>query len=168
MNKPLDVFALLRRGGEMTASEMEQLASELTEGKLSEFGNSLSGRSLDQPVKVIALSGNPPNHVTGYFTQQKFIWGKTPEEMESVLGVFGGFRQGACVLQFVSPLRAGDYENKAYTYLPDGKEYVPDLNERVYLPGKGAPQWRLKAPLPAQCIATLRPGQRFDRQSIRS
>jgi hypothetical protein len=168
MNNPLDVFALLRRGGEMTTSEMAQLANELTEAKLSEISQGFSGGSQDQPVKVVPFSASPPKFATGYFTQQKFIWGRTPGEMESVLGVFGGFRQGACILQFLSPLRAGDYENKAYTYLPDGKEYIPDRKETMYLPGKGAPQWRLKNPIPAQCIATLRPGQRLDRQSTKA
>ncbi len=166
MDKPLDIIALLRRGGEMTPAEMEQLARELREAKLSELGRGVADRSLDQPVKVAPLAGHPPTSAAGYFTQQKFVWHRTPEEMEAILGVFGKLREGAYILQFTPALRSSDYENKAYSYLPDGKEYRPDPSEHVYLPGKGAPQWRLTAPMLVKCIAVLRPGERFDRESL--
>lgn len=146
----------------MSPSEVEQLTKELTEAKLSEMVAGISNRSGDQPVKVMPLSDRPPEYATGYFTQQKSIWLKTPEEMERILGVFGKFRTGAIILQFQFPLRPEDYENKAYTYLPDGKEYKPDPNEKMYLPAKEpVPQWRLRNPVPAVLIAELKPGQRF-------
>ena len=118
-------------------------------------------RSVDQPVKVVPLRGHPPKLVTGYFTQEKFVVGKTPSEMEAVLGIYGRLSTGAFILQFDSPLKSGDYESKAYTYLPDGKPYKPDPNETVFLPGKGAPQWKLTHEIRAQCIATVRTGERF-------
>jgi hypothetical protein len=147
----------------MSPSEVEQLSRELTEAKLSEMINGFSTRSGEQPVKVLAFSNNrPPTFVTGYFTQQKSIWLKTPEEMEGILGVFGKFRNGAIVLQFKSPLAPHDYENKAYTYLPDGKEYKPDPKEKMYLPAtQPVAQWRLVKSMPVEVIAELRPGQRF-------
>jgi hypothetical protein len=163
MAKPLDIAALLHRGGEMTAAEMKQLSEELTEAKLFEMSAAVSARSLDQPVKVVPFSKQPPCIVQGYFTQQKFIWGKTPEEMERILGVFGKFQQGVCVLEFEAPLKPGDFENRAYTYLPDGREFQPGTGETMYLPGKGAPQWVLTRKVQAKCIATLIPGQAFGR-----
>ncbi len=78
-HRELDISALLRRGGEMNAAEVEQLTNELTEGKLSEMLRGFNDRSLDQPVKVVPAEGAPPASVRGYFTQEKFIWGRTPE-----------------------------------------------------------------------------------------
>ena len=148
----------------MSQAEVEQLSRELTEAKLSEMVAGISIRSEDQPVKVVPFSDHPPKLAEGYFTQQKYIWLKTPKEMERILGVYGKFRNGALILQFQSPLRPDDYENKAYSYLPDGKEYQPKPNEKTYLPAKEpAPQWRLKHPLPADCVARLSPGQRFQK-----
>lgn len=85
MARPLDVGALLRRGGIMTADEVKQLAQDLTQAKLVEMSIGSSERSLDQPVKVIPFSNDPPASVGGYFTQQKFIWGKMPEECKQYL-----------------------------------------------------------------------------------
>jgi len=153
----------------MTSSEIEQLTREMTEAKLAEMIAGAETRSGDQPIKVMPFSSNPPTFASGYFTQQKYIWRKTPEEMEGILGVFGKFRVGAFVLQFEFKLSATDYENKAYSYLPDGKVYVPNPNEKVYLPATApVPQWRLKVPVPAKLLASLRPGQIFDAQSLRS
>ena len=146
----------------MTPEEVEQLTRELTEATLAEMVAGISDRSRDQPVRVVPFSDQPPKFATGYFTQQKCIWMKTPEEMECILGVYGKFRTGAFVLQFQFPLQPEDYENKAYTYLPDGKEYQRDPKEKTYLPAKEpVPQWRLTGAVPATCIATLKPGQRF-------
>ncbi len=162
MNNRLDIHALLKRGGLMTPSEVEQLTRELTEAKLSEMGTGISQRSGDQPVKVMPLSGETPIMIRGYFTQQKWIWLKTPEQMEAILGVYGPFRNGVFVLQFKSPLRPGDYKNRAYTYLPDGKEYKPDPHQTVYRPARApVPQWQLIGAVQAEVIARLRPGERF-------
>jgi hypothetical protein len=167
MGKPLDTSELLRRGGEMSPDEVKQLAQELTEAKLAELSAGTSHRSFDQPVKVVPVGKHALTLANGYFTQQKFLWGRTPEQMESILGVFGKLRLGAHILQFQAPLKEGDFENRAYSYLPDGKEYVPDPNEKVYLPGDGAPQWRLTKDVQARCIATLQPGQAFNKLSLR-
>jgi hypothetical protein len=149
----------------MSDAEMRQLAHELTEAKLAEMSAGVSTRSPDQPVKVIPMVYPSPASARGYFTQQKFIWGKTPEEMEAILGIFGKLRRGALVLEFAAPLRQGDFENRAYTYLPDGKEYKPHPNETVYAPGKGAPQWVLTREVETKCIAMLRPGRPFNKSA---
>ena len=166
MARPLDVGALLCRGGIMTADEVKQLARDLTQAKLVEMSIGSSERSLDQPVKVIPFSNDPPASVGGYFTQQKFIWGKTPEEMQAILGIFGKLREGACVLEFAMPLGPRDFETRAYSYLPDGKEYKPNPKEKMYLPGKGAPQWVLKGDVRARCIARLKPHEPFTKSTL--
>lgn len=167
MSKPLDIAEMLHRGGVMTAAEVDRLTHEMTEAKLSQLSGGVLSRSLDQPLKVVPAIGEPPKVVRGYFTQQKYIWGKTPEEMEAILGIFGKLQRGAYVLQFNTPLQRHDYENRAYSYLPNGKEYKPDPNEKVYLPGKGAPQWTLTRDIEATCIARLKPSQTFNRPTAR-
>jgi hypothetical protein len=162
----MDLNALLRRGGVMTAPEVEQLGRELTAAKVLEMATGGSEQTQDQPIKVSPMSDKASTFAAGYFTQQKFIWGSTPEEMESILGIFGKLQRGAFVLGFTRPLNPSDYENKAYTYLPYGKEYQPDTREKVYLPGMGAPQWRLTRALPVRCIARLQPGERFNRSTL--
>ena len=157
----LDINGLLQRGGLMSTDEVEKLTNSFTEAKLSEMSGGTTLRNVDQPVKVIPYTDHPPAMVSGYFTQQKFICGKTPAEMEQVLGIFGKLSAGACILQFESALRGYDYVNKAYTYLPDGKEYTPDPNDNCYLPGKGAPQWQLAHAVKCSLIATVKPGVRY-------
>ena len=159
MGRQLDITELLRRGGKMTEAEVKQLTEEMTEAKLSQLSAGITSRNLDQPLKVLPAIGEPPKVARGYFTQQKFIWGKTPEEMEAILGILGKLRRGAYIVQFEAPLKPTDYENRAYTYLPDGKEYKPDPAETVYLPGSGAPQWTLTREVQGSCIARLHPGQ---------
>lgn len=150
----------------MTEAEVKQLTQEMTESKLSQLSAGITSRNFDQPLKVVPAIGDPPKVVRGYFTQQKFIWGKTPEEMEVILGIFGKLRSGAYILQFKAPLKPADYENRAYTYLPGGKEYKPDPAETVFLPGSGAPQWTLTREVQGSCIARLNPSQAFEPSTL--
>ena len=166
MAVPMNISELLRRGGMLTDAEVRQLTDEFTEAQISEFSMSLTDRSFDQPVKVVPFSESPPRIARGYFTKQKYVFGKTPQEMERVLGVFGKFMNGALVLEFVAPLLRGDFENRAYTYLPGGKLYKYDPEEKVFLPGQGAPQWILTREVQVRCIATLKPGQVYLKSSI--
>jgi len=64
------------------------------------------------------------------------------------------------------PLGPKDFENRAYSYLPDGKEYEPNAKEKTYLPGKGAPQWVLKRDIRARCIAKLKPREPFSKSTL--
>jgi hypothetical protein len=166
MAKPINIGELLRRGGELSKAEAEQLTQEMREASLIKLGGGILSRDLEQPVKVVPAIGSPPNVVRGFFTQQKFVWNHTAEEMERILGIFGKLRRGAYVLQFEAVLKAGDFESRAYTYLPDGKEYKPDPKEAVYLPGAGAPQWVLTRAVQASCLAHLKPGERLNRSTL--
>ena len=78
MPKPIDIFELLLRGGDMTDAEVKQLTDEMTEAKISDLAASTASRAYDQPVKVVPMTGQPPAVVGGYFTQEKFICEKIP------------------------------------------------------------------------------------------
>lgn len=87
---------LLRRGGKLTKAELDEVSSQLTSDKRSEFAKGWFNHDEDQPVKVVPIlltkSGDEesaPSHVRGYFCQLKTILGKTPEEMEAILGIYG-------------------------------------------------------------------------------
>jgi hypothetical protein len=160
----IDIDALLSRGGELSSEEMSALARDLTHGKLLQMINATEARTLDQPVKNGGvLRRRPKSDGKRVLHSTEVHWGATPEEMERILGTLGMYWNGACVLEFLAPLQPSDYENKAYTYLPNGKKYEPDSQEKRFLPGDGATQWRLRHPVPAKCIARLRPGQPFNK-----
>ena len=67
MPKPVDIFALLRRGGDMTAAEEKQLLEEWQEAKLTELsgaifcakrrsareGNAIAGASAETGERIL-------------------------------------------------------------------------------------------------------------------
>ena len=63
MALPLDVGAVLRRGGIMTADEVKQLGQDLTQAKLVEMSIGSSERSLDKRVKVTPTPFSAINRV---------------------------------------------------------------------------------------------------------
>jgi hypothetical protein len=104
----------------------------------------------DTLVKVFPKGTRPSNSdevMAGYCTSVKFLAGRTPAEMERILGFKAGtkLKDGAEIFR-VDPLPSADqFELRGYTQLPDG---VPQRNGKVvderYPPGLGAPQWDLK------------------------
>jgi hypothetical protein len=130
--------------------------------------------------------------VSGYVTKDKFIRGRTLQEIEQILGFqTGRFQQGIYVLtldrlpsqsefqvaaysmiaehHFKMPsdlniekikqnaaeswgLTGGDRLVKVRTVAPHDPKLDPDLQ---YPPGKGAPQWKLTARIPATCVAVV-------------
>eukprot|EP01037_Dinobryon_pediforme_P012874 gene12874-12973_t len=98
-------------------------------------------------VKVMPRHFKPEHTKSiGYCTTIKFVAGRTPEEMEIILGFKAGSKlmNGAGVYR-VDPLPSPDqFEFRSYSYLPAG---VPQIDGKVlnpdYPPGSGAPQWEL-------------------------
>ena len=131
MARPLDVGALLRRGGIMTADEVKQLAQDLTQAKLVEMSIGSSERSLDQPVKVIPFSPS-----AAISSNRNSFGVRCRRKCKQYLEFFGKLRGGACVLEFARPLGPRDFETRAYSYLPDGKEYKPNPKEKCTCPGR--------------------------------
>jgi hypothetical protein len=79
----------------------------------------------------------------GYVTQAKFVVGRTPEQMEAILGLQRGeLKEGAYVMTIESP-QVDQFELRSYTNLPDGKVFVPGVSDPRWLPALGAPQWQI-------------------------
>lgn len=138
--------------------------------------------------------------ISGYVTKDKFIRGRTLEEMEQILGFRKGrFQQGVYVLALDRLPTQSEFQLAAYSMIAEHHFKTPtDLNidkikqnaaeswaltggDRLvkvrtvaphdpkldldiqYPPGKGAPQWKLTASIPATCIAVVTgyPGGRY-------
>ena len=121
----------------------------------------------DTLVKVFPKGTQPSDaRMVGYCTTLKYVVGRTPEEMERILGFKSGtkLKDGAEVFR-VDPLPSpGQFEFRAYSHLPAGVAQIDGkvVNE-LYPPGHGAPQWDLtEYPQSGlKWIATVQPGQRF-------
>lgn len=112
-----------------------------------------------RPVKVVPHDPrrNPllTKEITGWFGTEGAILGRTPEELERVLGFQAGYlAHGFDVFTFTRDIEATDFDLLgAYTYLPDGKEW--DGKDLKWPPGLGVPQWKLKTNVPCQFLATV-------------
>lgn len=105
----------------------------------------------DSLVKVAPLGTVPDSRrPIGYCTTLKFVVGRTPAEMERILGLAPESKLGAGADIFkVAPLpRADEFEMKGYSQCPDGLPVDPEagVTHPLYPPGLGAPQWRLTLP----------------------
>lgn len=129
---------------------------------------------MDTLVKV-APRGTTPNaaYTAGYCTTFKYIVGRTPAEMEDIVGLAKGSKlAGGADIFVVDPLPTPvQFELRGYTQLPDGVAtnspgYVPHPR---YPPGLGAPQWELSAYPQSglKRIASVLPGQRFSYPAAR-
>jgi len=108
-------------------------------------------------------------HVGGWFTRERFLLGKTPEEMEQLLGLRPGrCSLGACVLAFngCSPLirfnrlpAANEFDFGGYTYWlggkPAGDYQPPPINEQK-VKANVIESWSLYGPeRPVKVIANI-------------
>ena len=154
---------LLKRGGTASAAELDKLAKELTQAKLTEFNDAMRRGTIDRPVKVLTLvEGQPaPARVKGYVTQERFLLDRTPREMRQILGLRPiDLITGARVLAVTQPLSLSDFENKGYTYMPAGQVWTP---ASLYPPGTGAGQWNLIREATVVMIEDVPPGERYHR-----
>lgn len=154
---------LLRRGGRASAEELDKLAKELTQAKLTELNEAMRREGIDRPVKVLTLTDGqpPPGRVRGYVTQERFILDRNPREMREILGLRSiDLISGARVLAITEPLALHDFENKGYTHMPAGQVWTPASN---YPPGRGAGQWSLIREVAATLIQDVQPGERYAR-----
>lgn len=114
----------------------------------------------NRPVKVFSARGGPRPKVRGYITQEKFIRGRTPAEMEKILGLPSGEldSQGAIVEALDQIPTEKQFGLRSYTQRPGGT--VPVQGSK-YPVGLGAPQWELTEEVSATVIGTVKPGQAF-------
>jgi hypothetical protein len=125
-----------------------------------------SANTLNWPVKVVsaqrgqqmqAVIGGLVN-VRGFITSEKFVRGRTPDQMETVLGMpQGEYNQGVYVFRLLCLPLAHQFDLKGYSQTPDGMPYTGGR----YPPGLGANQWDLTDDLLATVVAFVPPGQRF-------
>ncbi|HET7410661.1 MAG TPA: hypothetical protein VFJ13_10720 [Paracoccaceae bacterium] len=140
----------------------------------------------DRLVKVCGPAGAQATEkyksVMGYVTQEKYIYGKTSREIETLLGLRPfELRTIAYVFSLARLPRLGEFEYKFSLAFPDGQvfgepqfdrmleareDYLEGRNltdrsftpvAQYYPPGSGMiPQWKIKEPVPlGELLATV-------------
>jgi hypothetical protein len=103
--------------------------------------------------------------IKGWVTHEIFLMGKTPEEMERLLGFDGRpgseyLPHGIDAYLITRPVQEDEFELRgAYTYLPNGNEW--DGVDLRWPPGTGAPQWRLIKDVDCRFLKTVPRGSRY-------
>lgn len=116
-------------------------------------------------VKVIAIpvDGRVPPTVAGFVTQERFLLGKTPAQIEEALGVkVNSLVSGCLVLALQSVPGPSQIEYELTTNLPDG--LAPSvLSDPDYPPFKKryVHQWRLRVPMRASFVCQLGPADSY-------
>jgi hypothetical protein len=141
--------------------------AQLDEAKLKQIAISLWRQGgMDTLVKVVAL-GRPWFTVApvGYCTTFKYIVGRTPGEMEDVVGLRRDSKLAAGAdIYLVRPLpQPSEFRLSGYTNTPEGVSTTIKPAHVDYPPGLGAPQWELTSVPPSslQLLASVGPGQIF-------
>jgi hypothetical protein len=118
-----------------------------------------------RPLKVVPHdpTRNPVliREISGWFGTEIFLLGKSPEQMEKLLGFKTGYlANGVDVFEFRRPIQSDDFDLLgAYTYLPNGQEW--DGKDLRWPPGLGVPQWRLKAAVSCRFVKTVSRGSTY-------
>jgi hypothetical protein len=121
----------------------------LDHGKLKQMAMAVWQRGgLDTLVKVMPY-GSTPNaaYPVGYCTTLKYILGRSPVQMESIVGLAKATKlaQGAEVFT-IDPLPAAtEFDLKGYSQTPAGVATNDPAYKHHpgYPPGEGVPQWDL-------------------------
>lgn len=107
----------------------------------------------DQPVKVMPIEPTDRQSIKGYITQEKFIKGHTPQEMEKILGLESGkLSDGATIYKLNETPSADQFKPRGYSQTPGGNTYEPGGK---YPPGEGVPQWELTEDVPADVVGKV-------------
>jgi hypothetical protein len=145
----------------------------LDTAKLKAMAISLWKRGgMDTLVKVAPRGTAPnPTYTAGYCTTFKYIVGRTPVEIEEIVGLARGSKLvGGADVFVVNPLpQPTQFELRGYSQTPAGIStnapgYIPHPG---YPPGLGVPQWELLGypQTGLRRIASVAPGQRFTYQA---
>ncbi len=106
----------------------------------------------EKPVKVMP-TGVDQQQVSGFFTQEKFILGRTPQQMEHDLGLhLGDLKNGATIYELSETPNAEQFVPAGYTHMPGGKFYQEGSEYPV---GAGAIQFRLNETVPAKVVGKV-------------
>lgn len=121
----------------------------------------------NQIVKVVPAGRGAAAALDGYFTLAKFLFNKTPEQIEAALGLeVGSLKNGARVYRFTRLPQSSEYEYELTAEYPDGLAYNPAWSDERYPPGsREIHQWRIRKgcaiPVDPRNILDLMPGQPF-------
>lgn len=117
-----------------------------------------------RPVKVVKADRDLGGQAYGYITTEKYVLGKTPAELERILGFRqGAFDQGVKIHPLEEIPKPDQFELRGYSQQPQGLDPAnidPD-SLADYPPGEGAPQWELTSPIPVGAGVEVGPGQRY-------
>jgi hypothetical protein len=97
----------------------------------SMLGWSLTGdRALIKVFSMQFATGpTPPTHITGYFTQAKFLKGKTSLEIERDLGLQPQSLVGGAVILYAARLPTfGEFDYRLSAALPNGRIWTPEMH----------------------------------------
>ena len=139
---------------------------------------------MERLVKVTSLASNftyvnplrPPDKI-GYVTQECFIIGKTPYQIERDLGLSPfELKHGAIVFALERLPRDDEFEFRFLATMPGGKDFESAQAEnhilqsrlmtnryfqKVYPPGAPIPQWEVSALIPLRPLRQLVYGQTY-------
>lgn len=128
-------------------------------------------------VKVVALSAearkfpqeaSAVDRLYGYIAVAKDIHGRTPSEMEQILGFQSGtFKDGVTVYSFRRLPQISEYEYELTADNPNGLAENPATSNVEYPPGSAkVHQWRIKkgcaVPVDAKNAVVVLPHEKFD------
>jgi hypothetical protein len=127
----------------------------------------MSRSGIHRLVKVVPHRPGQPKaqQIAGWVTQEIFVAGRSPEELEKLLGFDS--RPGRAYLQngfdvyaIAEQIQESDFDlGGAYTYLPNGKEW--DGRDLKWPPGSGATQWKLTRHVACRFLQTVARGQKY-------
>ena len=106
----------------------------------------------------------------GYVTQEKYLFGLTPREIERDLGLKSGMLSHGASLYALTRLPLDhEFEFKIHTGFPGGDVFDfdvlnnPATRRNYWPPGAGFPQWDVRASIPLRLICQLIPNQPYPR-----
>jgi len=118
----------------------------------------------EKPVKVMPTEAKDRDNVSGFFTQEKFIKGSTPKQMEHDLGLQSGtLENGATIYEFTDTPTAEQFVPAGYTHMPGGRPYEEGGEYPV---GSGVKQFELKEDVPAKVVGKVNYDEPWMGQSV--
>jgi hypothetical protein len=125
--------------------------------------------SLKGPNRVVKVTPlvDRKQSVGGYITLARFLLGKSPTEIEKLLGLPLGFLANGARIYNLSRLpNPSEYEFELTAQFPAGLAYNPAHGDPAYGPGSDKTlQWKIKPgttiPIDPRSIIELSPNQRF-------
>ena len=117
-------------------------------------------------VKVVSRQSATALTAGGYITVGSALVGKTPGQLERMLGLPSNYlAQGARIYRFSRLPRLAEYEYDLTTHFPGGLAYNPAHSDPRYLPGTPrAHQWKIRdgvqIPVDTKNFLDLAPGDK--------